>query len=106
MLSSSYRRRFTLWIAALAILFSALAPSISHALALGERGSSWLEVCTATGTKLVASADGTQQPVKDSLQHTLEHCPYCATHGGSFALLPPAPQEFAVIGGHDLYPSL
>lgn len=103
------RRLLAVWIALLAILFGALAPSASYALS-AQRGATaqWAELCGVDGVKRVLLADGDtgHAPDRDLLQHHMEHCPYCATHGGSFALPPPAPLSFAVIGGHDLYPSL
>lgn len=108
MLNPLTRRALFAWIAALAILFSALAPSISHALSIDRGNAAWLEICSANGVKLLpaSAVDAAQKPVKDLLQHHMEHCPYCVTHGGTFALLPPAPITFAVLGGHDLFPSL
>lgn len=101
------RRALTLWIAMLAVLFSALAPAVSHALAAGDSTSSWGEICSVNGARPTSLSAGTpQKPVKDALQHHIEHCPFCATHGASFALLPPVALPFAVIGGHDLFPSL
>ncbi len=107
MLNSPSRRTLTTWIAALAILFSALAPSISHALSMSRGDSALSAICSAAGVKQLPAfaADTSHKPVKD-VKHNMEHCPYCATHGGSFALLPPVPITFAVVGGHDLFPCL
>lgn len=91
----------------LAILFSALAPSLSHAFA-AERSSTGLgEICSSYGAvPAVQAPDAAQQPASDALQLHLKHCAYCATHGASVALLPPALITFAVLGGHDLFPPL
>jgi hypothetical protein len=81
------RSMLHLWIAIVAILFSALAPAISQALTQKERYPGLGEICTV---RSVSSTD--QTPAKsDPLTHHMKNCPYCATHGGSFALLPPAP---------------
>lgn len=107
MLKPLKRRVLSVWIAMLAILFSALAPSVSHALAARDILAGFAEVCTVNGVELVSLSTGERQkPVKDALFHHMEHCAFCATHAGSFALLPPLPVSFAVIGGHDLFPSL
>lgn len=96
------RSMLHLWIAILAILFSALAPAISQALTKTERYLGLGEICTVKG---VSSTD--QAPAKsDPLTHHMKNCPYCATHGGSFALLPPALLSVQVLDGHDLYPPL
>jgi hypothetical protein len=81
-------RRFAAWIACFAILFAALAPSISHAMA-ASFGETWAEICSVAGPKLVKVAiDETvsADPMSEKITH-FEHCPFCATHGGSFALL-------------------
>ena len=107
MLKFLKRSSLPLWIALMAILFSALAPSISQAINASAGKSVFAEICTVAGAKVVAiDADGAQKPATDPLQHHWKHCPYCGTHGGSFALPPPAPIEFAVLGGPDLQPSL
>lgn len=94
------RRTLHLWIALLAVLFSALAPSISHALAASSGPN--MEICTTDGVQQVSEAGGKHDP----FQHGMEHCPYCATHAASFALLPPGTSGLPVIGGHDLHPAL
>lgn len=79
-------RRLTMWIALLALLMAALAPSVSAALA-AERGVGWLEICSAAERKApgeVPDGAGT---------HLFEHCPYCSVHFPAPAL-PPAPQAF------------
>jgi len=94
----------------LAILFAALAPSVSHALAAGNTASAAIaamQICsvggmTDAGSVAGLAADSSTDPAK----HAFEHCPYCATHAGSFALLPGAAVHIALIEGHDLYPPL
>lgn len=95
------RQTLHVWIAMLAILFSALAPTVSHALA-ASTPYALVEMCSIDGVK--ASA-GTQKDPAKSMQG-MQHCAYCVTHGGSFALPPSAVASFAVIGGHDYYPAL
>ena len=99
MLTSAKRRTLHIWIAMLAVLFSALAPSVSHALAKSAP-SILLEMCTVDGVK---AADGSKQTPSKSMQG-MEHCAYCLTHANSPALPPPAMSGFTAIGGHDLYP--
>ena len=74
------------WMAALAVLMAALAPTVSHALAARNGGFS-TQVCTPTGTKWVQvnSATSDQAPAPGDL-HTLEHCPYCSLHAQAIAL--------------------
>jgi len=67
------------------MLALALLPTLSHALAGSSSG--FAEVCTPQGMKVVALAEGQQQPATASLH--LEHCPYCVA-GFAGAPLPPA----------------
>jgi hypothetical protein len=73
------------------MLALSVLPTVSHALSTGS--SAFDEVCTPQGPKLVALADGEQQPSTASLH--LEHCPYCVTGVGA-AGLPPAPHAEAL----------
>lgn len=101
------RSVLTVWIALLAILFGALAPSVSHALAARNSNVGIAELCTTNASNASSVViQGQEKPLKDALLHHLEHCPFCTTHGGTFALPPPLPVSFAVIGGHDVFPAL
>lgn len=100
-------RRFSAWIACCTILFAALAPSISHAVA-ATRGQTWAEICSVAGAKLVqVSSDesGVAGPVTKEALH-LEHCPFCATHAGAFALLPGAGVAIPLVDTQQTHPSL
>jgi hypothetical protein len=83
MFTRRFSHRFTAWLAALAVLWGALMPVLSHAVAAHQVGSSgWVEVCTATGMAWVSAADDagtTGQPTPASGM-TLAGCDWCATH--------------------------
>lgn len=81
-------RRFVSWIACFAILMSALAPAISHALR-GGSPDTWAEVCTALGAKLVQVDGGSANTSSPGApgDHLSQHCPYCSLH--STVGLPP-----------------
>ena len=68
-------RKLVHWIAALAILLSALAPAVSQALSLANSGQGFVvEICSSNGSKMtqVISEDETSSsPAMGS------HCPYC-----------------------------
>ena len=109
------RKRLQIWIACFAILLNALAPSISHALSSMAGPSNMIEICSASGTKWVSNdvASGVsgqqaapEQPSTDSPLHHLEHCPFCITHAGTFALPAASTTLLAIEGGHDLFPAL
>lgn len=92
----SATRRFAAWIACCAILFAALAPSISHALSV-SRGETWTEICTVAGMKLVKVSADPSAPADDATAIHLEHCQFCATHPDSSALPPTAGQAIPIV---------
>lgn len=88
-------RRLAACIACFAMLFVALAPSISHALSV-SRGETWSEMCSSSGAKFVkVSADGDEiaDPAAQEPAH-LKHCAACVTHSASFVL--PLAQRTAI----------
>jgi hypothetical protein len=110
MVMKTITRRFAAWIACCAMLFAALAPSVSHAMAAG-RGQLWTEVCSAAGIKLV-QADSASSAIDghgdaDTLASAhLEHCPFCAIHPVDLGLLPGSAWSMPLLAGRDTYPPL
>jgi hypothetical protein len=102
-------RRFAAWIACFAILFAAFAPSISHARA-AARGAGWTEVCSTDGARLVKIDAGQDigQPASGAGYDTshLDHCPFCATHGGSYLALPGAEMTLPAFAAQASHPFL
>jgi hypothetical protein len=96
MITLAKRQTLHIWIALLAILFSALAPTVSHALAAANPVET-LQMCTAGGDNSKAPAD---------LKHGMEHCAFCTIHGGDDALPSPPAVALALHAGRDIYPSL
>ena len=96
------------WIAALAILFNALAPVVSQAQARtrSSAGATQMEICTAMGVAMVSMPASNDPVDHDHLLKAMSHCAYCGTHAGSFGLPPLAAPVFAVQGGHDVFPPL
>jgi Protein of unknown function (DUF2946) len=93
------------WIAVLAILMAALAPSTSHALG-AKSGALWIEVCTSAGAKWV-QPDGSftdQVPVSGDA-HLFEHCPYCSLHASDLAIPPEPVVQALVISSSGLVPT-
>lgn len=77
-----------IWIAMLSVLFSALAPTMSHAMVASQALSEEVQVCTVGGMKtVVIGKAGPGKGAPRSIDHLFEHCPYCVTHGGAMALL-------------------
>lgn len=79
--------RLAAWFAILAMLMSALAPTVSRVVA-AERSTQWVEICTAMGmTRMLTDADG--EPVPNPAQTVVRaDCPYCAL---SVVAPPPPP---------------
>ncbi|MFZ4874386.1 DUF2946 domain-containing protein [Janthinobacterium sp. Mn2066] len=103
------RQTLHIWIACFAILLNALAPSMSHAMAAMRGNTSLLDVCTSSGSRLIKvdlAEDPASQAPADSLLHHLEHCPYCASHATPLGMPPASTMPFAVLGGHEVFPSL
>ena len=96
------RQTLHIWIALLAILFSAFAPAIGNAaMAAGT-----MEVCTTEGIRLVQVDDADGGDASGSAHHSMQHCAFCATHAGTH-LPPAAPSAMLMIDiGRNAYPSL
>ncbi|WAC73455.1 DUF2946 domain-containing protein [Roseateles sp. SL47] len=88
MLHSRRKNAFTAWIATLAILWAALAPSLSWALVPDVTGA-WVEVCSVTGAKRVQVDLDAPHP-DSSKAFGMKGCSYCASHAPDLGL-PHAP---------------
>jgi Protein of unknown function (DUF2946) len=90
-------RRVAAWLAILALLAGALAPTVAQARMAGGDRADWLEICTTTGMVWVkadagdvaSQADG--PPADNSAS---AHCPWCTLSAGGNGL-PPAEIAFA-----------
>lgn len=104
MINLAKRKALYLWIAMLAILFGALAPTVSHALAAGQPADSSMMLCTVSGYQMIkAPADDSKAPADAK---SMQHCAFCTLHGGADAL-PAAPTLALVLStGRDIYPPL
>ncbi|MCF8199574.1 MAG: DUF2946 family protein [Sulfuritalea sp.] len=75
---------FTAWIAILAVLLAALAPTMARALSpLPQSAMPWSEICTLSGTQTMAEpgSDSVSGSGSGSGQGMLApHCPFCLTH--------------------------
>lgn len=72
--------------AALALLFAALAPALAHALPSRDGR---VEVCTAQGSKWVAAADAAASDEAPALAH--DHCATCGSQELPAMPVPDAP---------------
>ena len=101
------RQQLHFWIASLALLFNALAPSISYAMTARHGAAPLLEICTASGSRLVDPAlpPGDDGPAQ-ALLHHLQHCQSCLSHAGAFGPPPVPVSPLPVPDGHDVFPPL
>jgi hypothetical protein len=105
-------------VALFAIVFASLAPSISHALAAQQgtsAGTFAQEVCTTGGSKITIQVvttkgkqlatelpaqltdKGNQDKAPTSIQHHLQHCPFCANPGADVAIQAPHAPIVAIL---------
>ena len=99
------RQVWYIWIALIGVVFSALAPTVSHAMAGSLPSGGLAQVCTANGIKTIdTGVPGTSAPHPGG--HLFEHCPYCATDNSTLALLPAAEFVFPVSSLWAAYPPL
>ncbi len=91
------------WLALVAMLGLALAPTVSHALAASGPGNPWAEICSVAGGKMVvADAAGVQA---DAGAH-LGHCPLCGQIGNAPPLPVAESAGMLLVAGADFRPAL
>ena len=72
-----HKNRLIHWIAAFAIVMSALAPAVSQAVSLAKHGQGFaMEICSADGSKMKVEVQADDQELATQDQP----CPYCVTH--------------------------
>lgn len=76
-MNAQRNRSIILWLAALAILWGMLAPSLASNGA--SQGKTWIEVCTSVGTRLVALDPDTGSAGSDKAVHPAMHCSACVS---------------------------
>jgi hypothetical protein len=83
--------RLTSWLLCFGMVWSGLAPTISHAMARANGQTvSWVEICTSMGIRIVKldAQGGLSQPSAPMEKGAhFEHCPFCFTHSNVTALL-------------------
>ena len=112
-----FRRRLHAWLAIAAMLFAAMAPAVSRAMASGT-DSLLIDVCSAGGVYYVqvpvAEAEryldsmlAGEGETDDSSVDSLSSCPYCSSHTLGVGLPPLEPTVLLVAQGmRDAVPRL
>jgi len=86
--------RFAAWLAMLAMLLGALAPTVAQAVVASQGGPGWVQVCSASGMVWVQAdaIDGDRiANASESMADASRHCPWCNLHGA--VGLPPEPVQ-------------
>ncbi|MES2117994.1 MAG: DUF2946 domain-containing protein [Pseudomonadota bacterium] len=109
-------RALHIWIACLAILMNALAPSISHAVAFMQGQAPAWEICRADGSAMQSApvgdavktilASGGKQQAPQKAMFSMDDCGYCTPHAGSYGLLPSVVSGLGLSGAHQIRPFL
>ncbi len=85
-------RRLAAWLAMLAMVLGALAPTVAQAVVAAQGGPGWVQVCSASGMVWVQAdaidGDNAVADVGKSMADASRHCPWCNLHGA--VGLPPA----------------
>lgn len=82
------QRLVVAWIALLGVLFAALAPPLSQAMAPVVAAPGEVQICTAQGMVTITLDDAgpvKRVPVPDPMP---KHCPCCVAHGGAPGMPP------------------
>ena len=94
-------RLLAAWLAVLLALFAALAPAVTHGVALVRAGDhAGFEICTSTGPQWLDVSDTADSSTGQESVATTEHCPFCL-HQADRVTPPPTPVAylFLVQGG-------
>ncbi|MGJ9417666.1 DUF2946 family protein [Massilia sp. CMS3.1] len=90
-----FRHALATWIALLALLFGALAPTLSHAFVRAGGPAIEFPICSAVGH---TAADVKTAGLPDLGPDPFQHCPYCADGHHAPGLLPKSPAVPVVVG--------
>jgi hypothetical protein len=115
-MNAQRNRSIILWLAALAILWGLLVPSLTANVAStpAHQGKTWIDVCLSVGTRLVALDLDTDSAVGDEAVHPGVHCPACVSQddlaliahpSGSLALLDAPFERILRLNGAALRPA-
>ena len=99
------RLRPATWLALIAVLALALAPTVSRALAFAHGKAAWAEVCTPQGLKLQEVVDtGDEAPAAPAGE--IEHCGFCGLPTGAAPLPVTASPDLPAASAADALPAL
>jgi len=100
MLFTRVQRRYTAWLAMLALAFATLAPTLAQAVVASSDRGGWVQVCSASGmfwiqTDSVGLGGSSPASGGSPTADVGMQCPWCQLHSPT-AGLPPAPASLLV----------
>lgn len=104
-------RHVAAWIACIAMLFAALAPSIALAFPVST-GEPVMQICSVDGmaaaakVDMLAKADAAASKSSAADPVHVKHCPLCVNHAGAMALPPVANSSIVAMPAQAFYPEL
>lgn len=89
------RLNWLAWVCSIVMMLSALAPTVSRALAANGQPT-WIEICTSNGSQWILAAGSADQPAPDT--QAIDHCPLCVVAADKLApALTAAPAVVAIL---------
>ena len=92
----------------LAMVLSALAPTLAHAWVAAADESQWIEVCSTSGMVWLktdgANTSGQSSKQDAPMADMSQHCPWCSIHGASAGLPPNAAASLPVLSTANAVP--
>lgn len=101
-------RHLAAWIACIAMLFAALAPSIALAIPVST-GEPVMQICSVDGmaeAAKLAKADAAASKSSAADPVHVKHCPLCVNHAGAMALPPATSISVVPAAAQASYPAL
>jgi len=106
MFASSTLKRLGTWLAMLAVVWGALAPTLAQAVVRSAPtpGDGWVEVCSVSGMVWVSLDSGEQRNMPHAPSADVQPCDWCSLHGG-LAGVPPVAAKLPVLAALSDFPS-
>jgi hypothetical protein len=89
MLFTRAQRRVCAWLAMLALVLTALAPTLAQAVVSNTDRGDWVQICSASGMVWIQADPGAGDPQSAPMAGAGMQCPWCSLHSPA-AGLPPA----------------
>ena len=107
MLFTRSTHRLTAWLALLAMLWGALAPTLAQAAVASSGSPAWVEVCSTSGVVWVRVDAGNESPASTPapMQGASSSCAWCLPQG-AMGLPPTATETVVAVQAPDAVPGV